>query len=311
VREAERRKPAAAVLIDFPDFNFRLAKNLQGLGIPVFYYVSPQLWAWRKGRLGYVKKYVRKMLVIFPFEEQFYREHGVTVEFVGHPLADVAAPATSREEFARANQMDPARTWIALLPGSRQKEIEMNLPAMLGAAQEMRTGGDFDFVVPAASTIRPEWLAGTIGRLAPRRADQELVINVVNDARAALAFSRAAVVASGTATVEAAVIGTPFVMVYRVAPLTWHLGRHLVHVRFYAMPNLIAQREVIPELVQSRFTAENIVEWMRRIVPDGPEREKMCAGLAEVRAKLHGGRVGERPAHAAAATIAREMGLSS
>jgi lipid-A-disaccharide synthase len=175
----------------------------------------------------------------------------------------------------------------------------------------MTAGGDFEFIVPAATTIRAEWLAGAIGRLAPRREDQELVINVVNDARAALAFSRAAVVASGTATVEAAVIGTPFVMVYRVAPLTWHLGRHLVRVPFYAMPNLIAQRAVVPELVQSRFTAENIVGWMRRIVPDGADRSTMCAGLAEVKARLQGGGSGERPSRAAAATIARDMGLSS
>jgi lipid-A-disaccharide synthase len=309
VREGERRKPAAAVLIDFPDFNFRLAKKLHALGIPVFYYVSPQLWAWRRGRIKLVQKYVRKMLVIFPFEEQFYREHGVKVMFVGHPLADVRPPQVSREEFAQTNQLNPARTWIALLPGSRHKEIEMNLPEMLAAAQEMTAGGDFEFLVPAASTVRPEWLAGAVGRLAPRRADQELVVNVVMDARAALAFSRAAVVASGTATVEAAVIGVPFVMVYRVAPLTWHLGRRLVRVPFYAMPNLIAQREVVPELVQDRFTSENIVGWMRRLVPDGPDRAQMCAGLEEVRRKLHGSGDRERPARVAAATIASEMGF--
>lgn len=309
VREAERRKPAAAVLIDFPDFNFRLAKKLHALRIPVFYYVSPQLWAWRRGRIKLVQKYVRKMLVIFPFEEQFYREHGVKVTFVGHPLADIQPPAVSREEFAQANQLNPARTWIALLPGSRRREIEMNLPEMLAAAQEMTAGGDFEFLVPAASTVRPEWLAGAIGRLSPRREDQELVVNVVADARAALAFSRAAVVASGTATVEAAVIGVPFVMVYRVAPLTWHLGRRLVSVPFYAMPNLIAQREVVPELVQSRFTSENIIDWMRRLVPDGPERAQMCAGLEEVRRKLHGSGGRERPARLAAATIAAEMGF--
>jgi lipid-A-disaccharide synthase len=310
VRAAETRKPAAAVLIDFPDFNFRLARKLHALGIPVFYYVSPQLWAWRRGRVKLVQKYVRKMLVIFPFEEQFYREHGVQVTFVGHPLADTAPPVVSREEFARAHQLDANRMWIALLPGSRRKEIEMNLPEMLAAAQSMASG-DFEFLVPAASTIRPEWLAGAIGRLAPRRDDQELLVNVVSDARAALALSRAAVVASGTATVEAALLGTPFVMVYRVSPLTWHIGRHLVRVPFYAMPNLIAGRQVIPELVQTRFTADNIIGWMRRIVPDGPERTAMCAGLTEVRSKLQGGLKGRRPAQEAAATIAADLGLSS
>lgn len=309
VREAERRKPIAAVLIDFPDFNFRLAKKLHALGIPVFYYVSPQLWAWRRGRLKLVQKYVRKMLVIFPFEEQFYRENGVKAEFVGHPLAKIDPPRETREAFAQANQLDPARQWIALLPGSRRKEIEMNLPAMLGAAQQMVSGG-FEFLAPTASTIRPEWLAATIGRLSPRSSRHDLVVNIVPDARPALAFSRAAIVASGTATVEAAVIGTPFVMVYRVAPLTWHLGRHLVRVPFYAMPNLIAEREVVPELVQTRFTADNIVSWMRRLVPESPERAHMSAGFTEVRQRLRSTNSVADPAHVAAATIAREMGLT-
>jgi lipid-A-disaccharide synthase len=309
VEAAKQRRPAAAILIDFPDFNFRLAKKLHALGIPVFYYVSPQLWAWRKGRLKLVQKYVRKMLVIFPFEEDFYRKHGVKVQFVGHPLADLTVPAITREEFARANQLEPARTWVALLPGSRRKEIEMNLPEMLAAAQDL--GGDFEFLIPAASTMKPEWLAGTVGRLAPRRADHELALTVVSDARAALAFSRVAVVASGTATVEAAVIGTPFVMVYRVSPVTWLIGRYLVRVPFYAMPNLIADREAVPELVQGRFTAGNIVSWLHRLLPDGPERERFCSGLGEVKSKLHGGRSGERPARAVAATIAGELGLST
>src|SRR5258706_2964052 len=135
--EVDERKPSAAVLIDFPDFNFRLARELHKRGVPVIYFVSPQLWAWRKGRLKLVQRYVNKMLVIFPFEEEFYRQHGVAAEYVGHPLAELAPPATAREEFAAHYALDSAKPWIALLPGSRRKEVQMNLPEMLKAASMM------------------------------------------------------------------------------------------------------------------------------------------------------------------------------
>lgn len=159
VAEAARRKPDAAILIDFPDFNLRLARELHKLGIPVFYFVSPQIWAWRTGRVQQIKKYVRKMIVIFPFEQEFYRRHNVEVSYVGHPLAYMAPPQISREEFAGKHGLDPRKQWIALLPGSRRKEVRLNLPTMLQAAQLLqKQGNDFEFILPVASTLNADWL---------------------------------------------------------------------------------------------------------------------------------------------------------
>jgi lipid-A-disaccharide synthase len=276
VDEAGRRKPEVAVLIDFPDFNFRLAKELHRLGVPVVYYVSPQLWAWRPKRIEQVKKYVRKMLVIFPFEEQWYRERGVKAEFVGHPLAEVERTAGT------ANGPKPQ---IALLPGSRKKEIGFNLPVLLDVAAKL--GHDYSFVLPLASTVDDTFLYSIV-RKHWGMGKSPAEITIARDARAALASSRAAVVASGTATVEAAVIGTPFVMVYRMAPSTYAVGRRMVKVPFYAMPNLIAGQAVVPELVQADFTAERVIAELKKIIPDGPDRERMLGGLAEVRRLLHG-----------------------
>jgi lipid-A-disaccharide synthase len=276
LREVDKRKPDVAVLIDFPDFNFRLARELYRRGIPVVYFVSPQLWAWRQGRIKLVQKYVKKMLVIFPFEEKFYRDRGVTVEYVGHPLADVADAVPSRDEYARANGLDPAKQWIALLPGSRRQEIKRNLQTMLKAA--MQLGPDFEFILPVASTLTKGWIHAQI---------TEPHICLVQDAPAALAHARASIVASGTATVEAALAGNPFVVVYRVSPLTYTFGRHLVSVPHYAMANLIAEKRVAPELIQGDFTAKNIVKHLRELIPDGSSRSAMMADLAEVKRRLH------------------------
>jgi lipid-A-disaccharide synthase len=300
VAEAERRKPDAAVLIDFPDFNLRLARELHRLGIPVFYFISPQIWAWRTGRVKQIRKYVRKMIVIFPFEGEFYKKHGVDVVYVGHPLAYSTPQAVTREEFARVHGLDVADTWIALLPGSRQKEVRLNLPVMLEAAEQLsRLDAKLRFVLPVASTLSREWIGQ---QLAASKA-KILLSDPVMDARTTLAVSRAAIVASGTATVEAALAGAPFVAVYRLAGLTWLLGRRLVRLDTFAMPNLIAGRKVIPELIQGDFTAENIVRELRPLLADGPERKTMLAGLAEIRTKLRDTAHTEAPATLAAQEI--------
>ena len=277
VSAAERRRPEAAVVIDSPAFNFRVARAMHARGIPVIYYVCPQLWAWREGRVRFLRQWVKKALVIFPFEEQWYRERGVDAEYVGHPLADAPAPKISRQQFATRHKLDADRHWIALLPGSRRKEVRMNLPAMLEAAARLEP--EFEFVLPVASTLDRSWMSALV--LGSRQK-----ITLVDSARAALTFSRAAVVASGTATVEAALSSVPFVVVYRVAPLTWRLGRPLLKVPHVAMVNLIAGREVVPELIQSEFTSGNVAAQIRRLLPEGTAREKMLAGLAEVRARL-------------------------
>ncbi len=294
VREAERRRPDAAVLIDFPDFNLRLARELHNRGVPVIYYVSPQLWAWKQRRIERVRKYVRKMLVIFPFEERFYRERGIEAEFVGHPLADLPSPLVTREEFAAEHKLDPAREWIALLPGSRRGEVSRIFPTLLEAAQLL--GPEYVYIVPVASTLDAGWIASFLrSYLGPK-------ITFTCDARSSLLHARAAGVASGTSTLEAALIGTPFTMVYRVAPLTWSLGRRLVKVDRFAMVNLIAEHDVVPELVQDEFTPQRVCAELRRLIPEGKARETMIADFGEVRDRLQpsgpGGNASERAAQA-------------
>jgi lipid-A-disaccharide synthase len=308
VAEAAQRKPDAAILIDFPDFNLRLARELHRLGIPVFYFVSPQIWAWRTGRVKQIQQYVRKMIVIFPFEQEFYRRHGVEVSYVGHPLAYVAPPQISREEFAARHDLDPRKQWIALLPGSRKKELAFNIERMLFAAEELQIEvGYFEFILPVASTLNKEWLQQKLYRdwAAPIR------ITLTDNARATLMHARAAVVASGTATVEAALSGTPFVVVYRLAPLTWFLGRRLVKLDTFAMPNLIAGKKIVPELIQSGFTANTVFQELKAIIPDGPARQQMKDALKIVQEKLHDGQQTDPPALRASREILESLGNSA
>jgi len=299
IRAADERKPDAAIVIDSPAFNFRVAREMHRRGVPVIYYVCPQLWAWRERRIERFHKWVKKALVIFPFEEQWYRERGVDAEYVGHPLADVPRSKSSRAEYAKANELDSSQTWIGLLPGSRRKEVSMNLPALIEASEALADRGQF--LLPVASTLDRTWLE----KLTPTGKAR---IHLVNQAAEALPHLRAVAVASGTATVEAALAGTPMVVVYRVSPITWKLGRGLLRVPFIAMPNLIAGREVVPELVQSDFTAEAVASKLEQIIPDGPAREKMLAGLAEVRSRLRSpgasGTASERAADAVLRTLA-------
>jgi lipid-A-disaccharide synthase len=289
LREVDQKKPDVAVLIDFPDWNLRLAKQLHKRGIPVVYYVSPQLWAWRKGRIKQIQKYVRKMLVIFPFEQDFYAKSGVEAQFVGHPLA----------EIERAKDVsEPHKHWIALLPGSRRKEIRMNLPTIIAAAAKLQ--GEYEFQIPCASTINSEWMQSLLNEVLRATSGAErLKIQLTQDARATLAGARAAIVASGTATVEAAVIGTPMVMIYMVSPLTYFIGKNLVDVPHYGMVNLIAGRRVVPELIQQDFTAERVVAELEPLLADGSRREQMLRDLHEVREKLRGTSKGKASENAA------------
>jgi lipid-A-disaccharide synthase len=287
IKEADRRKPDLAIVIDSPAFNWRVARQMKKRGIPVVYYVAPQFWAWRQGRVRLLRDYIDKALVIFPFEEKFYRERGVDATFVGHPLADSPEPAISRDDYAGQVDVDPAKHWITVMPGSRVKEVRMNLPTILEAAAQL--GPDFEFLLPVAPTLERAFLQGLIG---------QHKITLVPESLPALWHSRAGIVASGTATVEAAMMRTPFVMVYRVSPLTYVLGKPRVKVPYFAMVNLIAGQKVVPELVQQDFTAENVVARLREILPDGSARDRMLEGLAEVKSKLRGpasGVEGSRP----------------
>ncbi|HUX45173.1 MAG TPA: lipid-A-disaccharide synthase [Terracidiphilus sp.] len=289
------RRPAVAVLIDFPDIHFRLAKQLHALGIPVIFFVSPQLWAWKKHRIKLVQKYIRQMLVIFPFEQEFYHRHGVVAQFVGHPLADLPLPSISRADFAQQHDLDPDATWIGLLPGSREKEIRANLPEMLAAARILTLlarpaespRARFQFVLPLAPTLGQAQCDAVQALV--REHGPDLPVRFTRDARAALHHARASIVASGTATVEAALIGNPFVVVYRVSPLTYAIARRIVKVPHVAMPNLIAGRRVVPELIQSDFVATNIVRQLALLLPDGPVRQSMMQELRSIRDQLSTG----------------------
>jgi lipid-A-disaccharide synthase len=288
-----QRKPDLAILIDFPDIHFALAKEFHRLGIPVVFFVSPQLWAWKKHRIQLVQKYIDKMLVIFPFEEPFYRERHVNAEFVGHPLADLPLPTETREKFAAENGLDPAKQWIGLLPGSRIKEIRANLPEMLLAADfayhdyYLEHGGpEPQFILPLAPTLTPDQQA-EVERIANHKAAPPyLGLRLVHDARSTLHHARASIVASGTATVEAALIGNPFVVVYRVSPLTYAIAKRVVTVPHVAMANLIAGKRIVPELIQHDFTASNIVTELRPLLSEGPERASMKQQLAALREQL-------------------------
>ena len=286
------RRPSVAVLIDFPEIHFRLARELDRLGVPVVYFVSPQLWAWKKHRIKLVRKYIDKMLVIFPFEEPFYREQGVQAEFVGHPLAELPLPIISREEFAARNGLDPAKTWIGLLPGSRPKEIRDHLPEILRAADfyfhDCLEHGwtEPQFVVPLAPTLSEPQRAEVESILANVLNRTAITVRLVNDARAALFHARASVVASGTATVEAALMGNPFVVVYRVSALTFAIAKRVVKVPFVAMANLIAGKQVVKELIQSDFTAANIVREISPLIPDGLPRQMMMEELERIHGLL-------------------------
>jgi len=293
IREADRRRPDLAIVIDSPAFNWRVARQMRKRGIPVVYYVCPQFWAWRQGRVELLRKYTTKALVIFPFEEKFYRERGVDATFVGHPLADLPHPAIERTEYALQHKLDPQKHWITVMPGSRVKEVRMNLPTILEAVSQF--GQAFEYLLPVAPTLDRQFLQAHIGNRP---------VTLVPEALAALWHSRAGIIASGTATVEAAMMSTPFVMVYRVSPLTYALGKPRVKIPHFAMVNLIAGEEVVSELVQHDFTAPNIVVELNRIIPDGPARDQMLNGLARVKANLRGANPSDpRPAPVRAAGI--------
>jgi lipid-A-disaccharide synthase len=277
-------RPDLAILIDFPDVNLSLAGELRRLKIPVVYFVSPQLWAWKKWRLKEVKRNVTRMLVIFPFEEDFYRTRGVAAEFVGHPLADLDPPTIDREAFASQNNLDASKFWVGLLPGSRTRELHANLPTMLEAARLL--GPEFEYLLPVAPTLHDSQVDAITAKT------KTVNLRVVHDARAVLQHARASIVASGTATVEAALIGNPFVVVYRVSRITYAVARRAIRLPHVAMVNLIAGRRLVPELIQHDFTASKVVESLRPLLENEEARATMQSELHAVGAalKTHSGK---------------------
>jgi lipid-A-disaccharide synthase len=271
-------RPDLAILIDFPDVNLSLAAELRRLKIPVVYFVSPQLWAWKKWRVRGVKRNVSRMLVIFPFEEAFYRAHGIAADFVGHPLADLDPPTMTRQEFASQNGLDASKFWVGLLPGSRARELEANLPPMFEAARLLGPG--YEYLLPVAPTLKDSQVQAFAAQA------KEVSVRVVDDARAVLQHARASVVASGTATVEAALIGNPFLVVYRVSRITYAVAQRVVRVPHVGMVNLIAGRRIVPELIQDDFTASKVAERLRPLLENEEARATMQSDLRTVGATL-------------------------
>ncbi|HXC42220.1 MAG TPA: lipid-A-disaccharide synthase [Candidatus Dormibacteraeota bacterium] len=280
IAEADRRKPNLAIVIDSPAFNWRVARQMKKRGIPVVYYVAPQFWAWRRGRVRLLRNYIDKALVIFPFEEKFYRDRGVDATFVGHPLAELPRPAIDRGDYAVQFHLDPSKHWITLMPGSRVKEVRMNLPTILQTAA--RLGPNYEFLLPVAPTLDRAFLQNLIDA----KTIAQPRITLVPDSLPALHHSRIGIIASGTATVEAAMMRTPFVMVYCVSPVTYILGKPRIKVPYFAMVNLIAGEQIVPELVQHDFTPQNVVTRLQEILPDGLARTRMLEGLTKVKAQL-------------------------
>lgn len=265
------RRPGVVVLVDWPDFNLWLARSLHRRGLKIIYYVSPQLWAWRAYRVRQIQRDVDLLLAILPFEPAWYERRGVGhVEFVGHPLVGEVRPRYGRAEFCERHRLDPSRPIVALLPGSRRKELERILPVMLDAARLIiRAHPDIQFVVPLAANRSPIEVATFIeaaGKHSPALPSRVLVTQ--HETREALAASRAAAVASGTATLEAALVGTPLVVVYKESALNWHTLGRLINTEHFGLINLIAGERIATELMQNEFTSKRLAHELTLLLND-------------------------------------------
>lgn len=301
VAAARERRPDVLVTIDYADFNFTLGKAVHRLGIPVVYYISPQLWAWRAGRLNVMRRFVDRVLTIFPFEAPIYERAGVPVEFVGHPLVDLIPPNAPRAEVLASLGLDPAAPTVALLPGSRHNELHQILPTMVEACPLVaaRVPG-VQFVVARAPGLDDHLFAPLSG-LTRAGVRCTTVEHRTDDV---LSAADAVITASGTATVQAALHGCPMVIVYRLSPLTYRLGVRFVRVDTYGMVNLVAGRRVVAELIQDGFTARATAEECVALLTDADRARRVREDLREVRQRLGGGGASDRAA-AAVLAVAR------
>ena len=295
-----KERPDLLILIDYPEFNLQVAAKAKKLGIPVFYYISPQVWAWRKGRLKKLRRLTDRMAVILPFEEAFFRSHGMKARFVGHPLLDVVKARVSRSEFCKKAGLNPERPVIGLVPGSRKSEVSRLFPVMAGAARRMlKDGRDVQFVLPLAPSLDPGTLepfiyqvTGSVTTDQHRRTqtdgspDHPIIRMVRGQTYDAIAASDLILAASGTVTLEAAILGTPMVVTYMVSPVTYFLGRCLVKVPFVSLVNLVAGRRVVPEILQGDVSAGRLSHEVLSLFGDKAAMENMIRDLKEVKNAL-------------------------
>jgi lipid-A-disaccharide synthase len=298
---ARTERPDLAILTDSPDFHLRVARRLKKMGIPVFYLVAPQVWAWRKGRLPMMRRTIDRLLCIFPFELEFFARHGVEATYIGHPLTRLVKPSAPRVELRRSFGIPQDAPLVVLLPGSRRGEAARHLPVLLETVARLRTATKSQphfllavppGTVPLNSSFRQRISAASIQLLEGKTWD-------------ALVSADVALAASGTVTIEAALLGTPMVAFYRVNPMSWWMGKAMVRVPFYSMVNLVAERQVVAELIQERMTPEALTRETLALLENGEKREKMRGELAEVARKLSGP---EDPLEVAAALVETHLG---
>lgn len=295
VEAARQTPPDLAILTDSPDFHLRVARQLKLQRVPVVYLVAPQVWAWRKGRIPLIRRVVDRLLCIFPFEEAFFRGHGIPASYIGHPLAGQVCPVLQKAEFFRKHRLDPSRQLVTVLPGSRKGEAVRHLPALLDAVERIYRQQVTHFLLPASETTGAAFFRDRIGA-APIQV-------IEGETWDAIAHADLALAASGTVTIEAALAGTPMITYYKVSPLSWLAGRFLVRVPFYSMVNLVAGRTVVPELMQREMTGERLASEALGLLKDGEARERMRQDLAEVAGRLFA----REPAMTKAAALVEEL----
>lgn len=279
-KETIKQRPVAAVLIDSPDFNLRLAKHLKKSSIPVLYYISPTVWAWRTKRLRSIKKTVNKMLLIFPFEKKIYAERGIPATYVGHPLKERVEISMTKEEFFHKYRLDPEKKLIAILPGSRKSEIKFHMPILNQVIKNLSQEWDAQFILLLAENLMETFVTSFLREVSPA------VEILSQDAYEAMAYSDIALSSCGTANLEAALLGTPVVAFYRISPLTYYAGIKLMKIKNFSIVNILAGKKIIPELIQRNFTVENILDETRKILGSELVRSAIKAEYEKIRLLL-------------------------
>lgn len=279
VKECEIRKPDAAILLDYPGFNLRLGVKLKAMGIPVYYYISPQVWAWKKGRVKIMRQFIKRIFVIFPFEEPFYREHGIPVTFAGHPLVEKDFNLPDKAKFFKRHGLNERKRLVALLPGSRRNELDRHTQPLLDAVEILgKQHPDLQFVMAGLSSLSNSYYEPFLrtGKITLIKDEPDPVVT----------HADIAIVASGTATLETAYLGTPLVVIYKISPLSYLIGKMLIDIEHLAMPNLIVGERAIPELIQKEANGDNIAKHVHHLLDDTSARQAMLGKLEKLKSLL-------------------------
>ncbi|MCD6517509.1 MAG: lipid-A-disaccharide synthase [Candidatus Aminicenantes bacterium] len=293
IKETKKRNTAGAVLIDAPDFNLRIARKLKRQSIPVLYYVSPTIWAWRKNRLKTIKKYINKMMLIFPFEEKIYKEKQIPAVFIGHPLIKKTRTSMTKQDFFEKYGINNKKRLITLLPGSRKSEIRNHLPVLVEAAKKIKTKYDCQFILKLSENIERKDVAKYLSSLLSS------VTILSQDGCESMAYSDLVLSSCGTANLETALLGTPLISFYKLSPLSYHMGRRMVKIEHFSIVNILAGKKVIPELIQKDFNPDSVYDHVSKILDSAEVRNKMISKFRKIKKEL-----GEKDA---AANAAKEL----